>query len=498
MPNRLFCRVLLGPLLVLGSCQKVSTSSVDLKTQWDTSRVLENPHKGWYHHYLDNRIDRYGINDDSVLDRFPGMDHLYLRLAWSFLEPEEGEFDWSRIEKVVEKYVPKGLKISFRITSKETGGAPTSVAQEVNGVMYATPYWVRKAGAKGVVAEQWGTESWTPDWDDPVYLEKLDNFQKVFAERYDGKPWVSYVDVGSIGEWGEGHTSFSTRIPPTVAEVKANIDIFLKHFQETQLVVADDLLYYGKPDAEVQELLDYAISRGITLRDDSPLVGWYVENHLKTWSVSHPHFYDPLFLAKPIILECQHYHMVLHDSNWLGRNGEDPIPAKGVTGAEILRGAVNTLHATYIGYHGSMEKWLEENPELTEELANLCGYWYFPVEVRFPERLEQGEVSVISVDWLNRGVAPAYLTFGLRLELQNLENGEGLESVIADSGNRKWIPGKLTSEDYPIQIPGELPPGKYSLKMKLHDQRTDEDVEMGLREDLRDDKGYYFVSVVAI
>ena len=89
--------------------------------------------------------------------------------------------------------------------------------------------------------------------------------------------------------------------------------------------------------------------------------------------MSHAHFYDPLFLEKPIILECQHYHMVLEDSNWLGRNGGDPIPAGGVTGAEILRGAVNTLHATYIGYHGSMEEWLEENPELTEELANLCG-----------------------------------------------------------------------------------------------------------------------------
>jgi hypothetical protein len=159
MGIRLKIWILFGCLLAITGCQNESRISLDLQPRWDTSRVLENPHKGWYHHHLDNRIDRYGIDDD------------------------------------------------------------------------------------------------------PVYLEKLDNFQQSFAERYDGKPWVSYVDIGSIGEWGEGHTSFSTRIPPTVAEVKANMDIFLKHFQTTQLVVTDDLLYYGKPDHEVRELLDYAIRK---------------------------------------------------------------------------------------------------------------------------------------------------------------------------------------------------------------------------------------------
>ena len=76
------------------------------------------------------------------------MDHLYLRLAWSYLEPEEGVFDWSRIDEVVEKYVPLGYGISFRITCKETGTYPGSVGQQKNDVMYATPVWVEKAGQK--------------------------------------------------------------------------------------------------------------------------------------------------------------------------------------------------------------------------------------------------------------------------------------------------------------------------------------------------------------
>jgi len=256
--------------------------------------------------------------------------------------------------------------------------------------------------------------------------------------------------------------------------------------------------YTGKPDSEVQELFEFAVSKGFTLRDDSPLVGYYVENFLETWSVSHPQFYDPLFLERPIILECDHYHSVLNDGNWLGRNGEATIQGKGVSGAEVLRGAVATMHATYIGFHGYMEKWLKENPDLTKELANLCGYWYFPVEVTLPDRIPRGETARIDIGWMNRGVAPAYLTFNLRIRLQNMESGYVFEHLVADSGNRSWMPGELKTEVYSLQTPPDLVPGSYRLKIKLSDPTTAEDVDIGLKESLRDKDGYYLISEVVL
>ena len=111
----------------------------DLGSKWDTLRPLINPDKGWYHHMLDNGIERYLIQDEKDLTTFVGMDHLYLRFAWAFLEPEEGKYNWSYVDRIVEKYVPMGYKISFRITCKETGGAPGSVPAEVDGIRYATP-----------------------------------------------------------------------------------------------------------------------------------------------------------------------------------------------------------------------------------------------------------------------------------------------------------------------------------------------------------------------
>lgn len=492
-------------LLIICTCllacakEKQVTKAIDFKTNWDTLRVLKNPHKGWYHHLLDNGISAYTINDEQLFRSFPGMDHLYLRLAWSYLEPKEGEYDWHRIDEVVKKYVPLGYKIAFRITSKETGTFPGSVGQESDGVQFATPVWVKKAGAKGIVAVNGGVKSWTPDWDDPVYLEKLDHFQEAFAAKYDGQPWVRYVDIGSIGDWGEGHTSFSTKIPPTADEVKANINVYLKHFRKSQLVCTDDLLYYGKNDITVNQLVEYAVSNGLSLRDDSPMVDWYLDNYLNTWSVSHPWFYDPLYLKKPIVFELQHFGEVKSDGNWIGKNGIGKIDKYGFSGADIMRNAIRIMHATYIGYHDHVEDWLPGNPDLTSELANLCGYWYFPVNAKFSSILNRGK-NEISIEWLNKGVAPAYTGFKLvfRFESDNPENSFEIASV--EAGNKEWLPGIVKHEIYFFDIPNEVKSGNYLLKFKLIEQLESglNPIQIGVKETIIDQNEFIVLDKVNI
>jgi hypothetical protein len=471
--------------------------TIDFTSQWDTIRVLKNPYKGWYQHLLDNGINQYAIKNDSVFASFPGMDHLYLRLAWSYLEPIEGKYDWSYIDKVVEKYVPKGYYISFRISCSETGIYPNNVGEQVDGVQYATPSWVEKAGAKGTIAGK--RKSWVPKWDDSVFLEKLDQFHKVFAARYDGKSWVRYVDIGSIGDWGEGLTAFSTNVPPTVSDVTANIDIYLKNYKKSQLVVNDELLFWGKSKEDAQILYNYATRKGITLRDDSPLVPWWVPKILKTWTVLHPEFFDPLYLKKPIILETDHYRSVKNAGYWIGKNGEAIIPDLKISGADILRGAIKIMHATYIGFHGYAEDWLADNPDLAGELANSCGYWYFPVKATLPGKMVKGENS-ISIEWLNKGVAPAYNVFSLVLRFESEKPENSFNLVIEDSGNKSWLPGIKKKEDYHILIPSKVKKDNYVLKFKLVEKipESDRNIQIGMKASRIDPVGFTEIGQISI
>ena len=104
----------------------------------DTGRALVNPGMGWQFHHYDNNIRNYGVNLDpsDTVDEFPGLSSIYLRLAWSYIEPEEGKFNWSIVDTPAARWIAKGKQVAFRFTCSE-------------GSAYATPEWVRKAGAKG-------------------------------------------------------------------------------------------------------------------------------------------------------------------------------------------------------------------------------------------------------------------------------------------------------------------------------------------------------------
>jgi hypothetical protein len=201
----------------------------------DTGAILVNPGMGWVFHHYDNDINAYGsrLKPSDTVDDFPGVGVIYLRLAWEYLEPEEGKFNWSIVDIPSQRWIPKGKQIAFRFSCYDGGKG--------------TPDWVRKAGAhvdyqdKGGLVEKSAT--WAPDFEDPVFLKKLDNFLAAAAQRYDGDPNVAFIDVGSFGIWGEGEGAPHTYSAKTV---RTHIELHTKHFKRTLLVLSDNYTYQGK------------------------------------------------------------------------------------------------------------------------------------------------------------------------------------------------------------------------------------------------------------
>src|SRR5208282_410820 len=204
----------------------------------DTGQALVNPGMGWTLHFYSNSIENYGsqLEPSDTLDDWPGLSTIYLRVPWSFLEPQEGLFNWSLFDTLTQRWAGKGKKIAMRVSCCESWWR------------YATPKWVQDAGAKGVDFEfgkgpRPGGPLWEPDYLDPIFLEKLDHFLAALARHYDGNPNVAFIDIGSFGMWGEGHTGFSSRLTQaqTFVVVKKHIDLYLKHFHRALLCISDDV-----------------------------------------------------------------------------------------------------------------------------------------------------------------------------------------------------------------------------------------------------------------
>jgi hypothetical protein len=489
--------MLLAGLSAAGAAETLAATMVrhDLASLQDATRVLINPHKGWYHHFPDNHINKYEIARDSDLKEFPGMDHLYIRLAWAYLEPKEGQFDWAVIDRIIAKWTAHGLGISFRISCKET--SVDRIEQQ-----YATPRWVKEAGAQGGYYRAGATVGpegpWEPVWDDPVFLEKLERFLAAFAARYDGQPWLRYVDIGSIGDWGEGHCWAGSRRDLSFAVRRLHVDLHLKYFKRTLLVISDDYVHALKDPEERATLDRYILSNGISYRDDSIMVDGNYSGSGDRFTVRSPEFFADAFRRTPTVLELEHYPKVKRLGNWDAAPGSAAARhGQGRKGPVFFRGAVELLHATYIGYHGFAREWLDDNPELTRELLNRCGYWLFPAAIELPAIVVAGKDTPVRVVIENRGVAPTYHSYELRVRFSS-ERGSWV-GVIGRS-DRSWLPGEPIVVRSQLAVPADLKPGRYTVSLGLFDHSSGKDrpVELALQTGLRDEGGFYRVAEVEV
>jgi len=371
----------------------------------DTGEALVNPGMGWTLHYYSNYIENYGskLEPSDTLDDWPGLSVIYLRVPWSFLEPKEGEFNWSLLDTPAQRWVARGKKIAIRVSCSESW------------LRYATPRWVQDAGAKGVEFEfgkgpRAGGPLWDPDYLDPVFLQKLDHFLAAMARRFDGNPNVAFIDVGSFGMWGEGHTGFSSRLneDQTLAVVKRHIDLHRIHFPRTLVCISDDVAGPSKPGRHFPAM-DYALSRGVTMRDDSILVqppphSWY-----------HAEMAQEFWPTLPVILEHEHYGASRARKAWSG---------------DLLARSVEDYHASYMSIHWWPREELSENRETVARINRRLGYRLQLREMSWPEQAVLGQPFVVEMVWANAGVAPCY-SGGLPTITLKDEKG-GIVSVNVD------------------------------------------------------------------
>jgi len=312
----------------------------------DNGAALVNPGMGWVAHHYDNQLWKYHENlaSTDTVDDFPGLSVVYFRLAWSYVEPEEDSYDWSVVDAPAQRWIAQGKKIAFRFSCSESDPKQP----------YATPIWVREAGAdgyffqpgKGVVERG---PNWEPDFNDPVFLEKLDHFLAAAAKRYDGNPDVAFIDVGSFGVWGEGHTFWSTKLNYNANTLKQHVDLHTRHFKKTLLAANDDWANHGRGP----QTLDYAFSQGLTLRDDSILVeGAGKEYKSAQWA-------EKVWRDRPVIIESEHYGMSKDRGVW----GD---------GGKYLE-AVEKYHASYVSIHWEPREFLARNRALVDSINRRLG-----------------------------------------------------------------------------------------------------------------------------
>ncbi len=432
----------------------------DLRPLADDRRILRNPHKGWYWHYIDNGYARanYRAEHDPAdhLEDFPGLNHLYLRFDWGDIEKEEGVYDWSYIDSIMEEWSRYDYRFSLRLVTYEGDG----------NIPFATPEYVYRAGARCYELSGGRLE---PDYGDPVFLEKLSRFMEEAGRKFGSDPRIESVDVGTFGTWGEGHTWNGSDFVYPSDVIKKHIDLHVKNFPDKFVLLNDDHINHrwSRGREENLELIDYAVSLGLGLDDDSVCVRYYAENcgynTLRT-----PWLFDLFSPHAPIVLEFEHYRAVAPE---IFKNGYP------------FADAMQRTHATFAGFHGYPRPWLKREPWLTEYAANRLGYWFFLDGAEIPP-LMSGVRNRVKLYFANRGFAASYRKYDLKLRLAG-EGGVYTETLDADC--RRWKPGEMTEETAFVRP--DLPAGTYGVEIGLAE--GDRPIELAMKQSAKTEDGFY-------
>ena len=133
---------------------------------------------------------------------------VYANLTWAELEPEEGVYAFEAFEERMhfDAWREQGKHLVLRFvmdtpTDETHADIPQWLIDKTGGVYYDIEY------GKG----------YCPDYADPVLIEEHAKVIGAIADRYRDDPFVAYVQLGSLGHWGEWHVHEDIGLMPLEA-----------------------------------------------------------------------------------------------------------------------------------------------------------------------------------------------------------------------------------------------------------------------------------------
>lgn len=385
-------------------------------TTYNNEEVLLNPGKGFV---IRDTLNR---NYDDIVSVG------YYRTNWDNIEPEEGKYNWEFLDSKIEDFRKRGKKFAFRI----------ACASSTSTKKYVTPKWVFDAGAQYYTVKI--SDELTqivPVWTDKIFLEKLNNFIKALAERYDGNENIAYIDIGGYGNWGEQHVGV---IGGTALTNKQLQELYITPYKEA---FKNTLLVNPWGHDDYKPTYQWGIEQGITIRRDG-IFGYSDGTECAL-------AYGKL----PTIFEyANNYQWMLDNNLW---------------SQEKLLQYIKNGKPSYVEFDINMYK---ANEEFCKMIANKIGYYFKFKSAEYTNSITTKEQNQIKLNFINEGVAPLYEPCTVYIGLLD-NNYELVKKYKTDIDPHSWMPEEQVEEIINLQLDG-VKDEKYIIALGLFLNENDE------------------------
>ncbi len=220
MKKKKIIALLCGLLCLMSSGCGLQTAAAEEQIRYQSSDAqFVNPLIG----YMQNAERSKPYTETSLV---------YIDLTWRELEPERGQFDWAAIAEAnhLSRWRAEGKHAVLRFVCDLPG-------KEAHRDI---PDWLYAATGDGMDYDIDYGRGYCPNYANAVFREEhhraLREIGRYFTENWGA--FVSYVELGSLGHWGEWHVKYSDGLPylPKTEIRKEYVDAYTEAFPNARLL----------------------------------------------------------------------------------------------------------------------------------------------------------------------------------------------------------------------------------------------------------------------
>lgn len=444
--------------------------------------TFTNPYKGWV-----GWAGEYGKSESIKYDQWEDgafyydYDTVYLAVRWRELQPNSDQ-DWE-LDAILEKYdipewIAAGKRVNFRFVMdnpEELNGAERRMdipdwlyeeLVEANGVDGAGTFYHDKTGSMGL---GWDQAGFSPNYYSEKMIERHDEIIRKLAEYFDDTSITAFVQVGSIGHWGEFHTwPDGTGVWPNPSTCAKYMEPYVKYFKNVKLGVRKPYPYAAENDfglfndifgvdAGTPEFYNYFMN------GDTDMNGGATDAEIAASKM--PDFWKTNYSGG----EFARGQVREHITNDLAKDG-----SKGVMSS---LDQVRYTHVSWLGPCSAADLEVNEIAASVYEtnvlaMQKLMGYNFALEKISKISTVKQNVGVAVNMVWNNEGVAPFYYEWPVELSLIDA-NGKVVWTQLFDGGITEWMPGR-TSVSTILNIPSSVKAGNYTLAIAVADKDTNE------------------------
>jgi hypothetical protein len=371
---------------------------------------------------------------------------VYADLTWRELELREGIFDFEFFERSRQfaRWRTEGQRVVFRFVTDRPG----------DKTHLDIPDWLfEKMDQDGEFYDNEYGKGFSPNYSNPIFIEHHRLAIQALGNRYGKDDFFAFIELGSLGHWGEWHTHPGLRPFPSESVRDSFILQYVEAFPNTFLLMR-------RPFAIARQL-KLGLYNDMTA--DIPATQKWLD-----W-IANGGTYPPEDASGLLPMP----------DGWqqapIGGEQSPTLTNETVFGTELEQTMrlLRASHTTFIGPGGPYDVALDGPLQAgLDQVLSTIGYRIYLDQVQMPRVIRYSKKLDIRFTFSNDGIAPIYYNWPSKVYIFD-EDGRLIKKYPIDLELPLILPGMFSQVRVTIPI-NDLENGGYTIGLAILDPLTDQ------------------------